>query len=136
MAFFNHIGKSIHKFSNSVKHGSIRKFANQAVKAAKVGGKFLERQALPALEKATKFANTALTVAEPFIAVAAPELLGGVEIARRGTKYLDKGLMKVELGIDLAHTVKKTAGQIKQGDMSGAITTGLKARKQGRSLIN
>lgn len=35
------INQTIHKFSNSVKHGSIRKFANQAVKAIKVGGAFL-----------------------------------------------------------------------------------------------
>jgi hypothetical protein len=136
MGFFNKIGHSLHKFSNSVKHGSIRKFANQAAKGVKVGAAFIEKKGLPALEKATKYTNSALTVAEPFIAVAAPELLPGVEIARRGTKYLDKGLKKVEKGIDLAHTIKKTAGQIKQGDMAGAVSSGLKARKQGKSILN
>jgi hypothetical protein len=133
MGVFN---QTIHKFSNSVMHGSIRKFANQAVKAVKVGGAFIEKTGLPALEKATKFANTALTIAEPFIAVTAPSLLPGVETARRGTKYLDTGLKKVELGIDLAHTIKKTVGQVRQGDMAGAITSGLKMRRAGKSLIN
>jgi hypothetical protein len=130
MGFFNNVSHSFNKLSHST-----QKFANKAIKSSLVAGKYLEKKALPAIEAVNSKIHKGLGFIEPIAAIVAPEALPFLEGARRASGYLDTGLSKVHKGIDLAHTVKSTVNSIKNNDAGGAISNGLKARKQTAGLL-
>ena len=135
MTFFSNALKTTSKFGNHLTK-DVRKFGGQALQEAAAVENFVDKKALPSMEKASKIVNTGLQVAEVVAPFVAPEALPFIEGVRQVNKRVGSGLHQINKGLTAGHQVSSAVKHLRRNDIGGAIADGLDARKTASSIEN
>jgi hypothetical protein len=135
MTFFAHALKSSTKFGKRLGKG-VRKFGGEALHEAVDIEKFVEKKALPTIEKVSKTVGKGLKIAEVGASFVAPEALPFLIGLDGANKAIGKGLHTANKSIEIGHKAVGAVNHFKRGDVPQAILGGLEIRKQASGLEN
>jgi hypothetical protein len=113
----------------------VKKFGKLVLHDADIAEQFVEKKALPTIEKANKITDTALKVAIPISAFVAPEATPFLIGAEVGTHQLGKVLKKTHKAIEIKNKTIKGINHLHKGEYGKGTLSLIESHKAVKHLV-